>query len=152
MEEKLPAVITPKELDTKGIKIVDDQGREIVRPDVIAAVTQLASLAQLARIRKSLEREHIEGHQYFETLDASAIPHVIDLIREEPYCALATVSFFNDGPDAVHISINERHGSSTLEDGEQHSADYTKADRRVELIYYWCDTGETASVRVVGKY
>lgn len=152
MNERLPAVINPKELDTSGIKVVDDEGREIVRPDVIQAVTQLASLAQLARIRKSLEKEEFQGKQDSRTLSATDSYHVEDLVKEYPFVPWATASFVNDGPDAVYIGINRQAGAAKLESGESHTVDFGKADRRIELIYYWTDAGETASVRVVGKY
>lgn len=151
-QEKLPSVVTPGELEVPGIRVVDDEGKEIVRPDVIQAVTQLAQLAQLSRIRKSLEKEHVEGKQYSDTLEATDSPRVVDLIREIPYTPLATAYFFNDGPDTAHIGINRRGGYVTIKKGENHSVDNTKADRRIELIYYWCDPGDTASVRVAGKY
>lgn len=149
---KLPSIVKPEGLDTSGIKVVDDEGREIVRPDVIQAVTQLASLAQLARIRKSLEKEEYRGLQDSRTLSATDAYQVEDLVKEYPFIPWATASFINDGTDAVYIGINRQAGATRLENGESYEADFTKADRRIELIYYWCDPTETASVRVVGKY
>lgn len=151
-QDKLPAIINPRELNVPSIKVVDDEGKEIVRPDVIQAVVQLAQLAQQVRIRKSLEREHVEGNQDSKDLAASFIPNVVDLLMQYPGKAWATASFFNDGPDAVYIGLNRRGGAAKIESGESHSPDFTKADRRIELIYYWCDAGETAVVRAVGKY
>lgn len=152
-QEKLPSIVRPEGLDTSGIKVVDDEGREIVRPDVIQAVTQLASLAQLTRIRKSLEKEEYRGAQDSRTLDATDAYQVEDLVKEYPFIPWATASFVNDGPVyAVYIGINRQAGATRLDNGESYQADFTKADRRIELIYYWCDATETASVRVVGKY
>jgi hypothetical protein len=151
-QEKLPSIVTPKELDTSGIKVVDDEGREIIRPDAIQAVTQLASLAQLARIRKSLEKEEYRGVQDSRTLNSTDAYQVEDLTREYPFTPWATASFFNDGPDTVYIGINRRGSPAIVAAGESYQVDFTKADRRIELIYYWCDATETASVRVIGKY
>lgn len=151
-QEKLPSIVRPEGLDTSGIKVVDDEGREIVRPDVIQAVTQLASLAQLTRIRKSLEKEEYRGAQDSRTLSATDAYQVEDLVKEYPFIPWATAFFVNDGDDTVYIGINRQAGAAKVEKNESHQADFTKADRRIELIYYWCDATETASVRVVGKY
>jgi hypothetical protein len=152
-----PTIVTPK---------IIEEGKEIVRPDALQAVVQLAQLGQLTKIKKalektreSLEKEEFEGKQYSITLNASDRPKVYDLIRRPPHIAWATASFFNDGDPAdptaeisVYIAINDWIGALTLKKGETHTADFAKADRRIEEVYYWCNQGETASVRVVGKY
>lgn len=152
MVENLPVILNPKELNLSNIKVVDEEGREIIRPDVITAITQLASLAQLSKIRKSLEKEEYQGAQDSRTLSATDVYQVVDLVRNFPSIPWATASFVNDGPDTVYIGINRQARPAILLDGEDYKADFTKADRRIELIFYWCDAGETASVRVVGKY
>lgn len=159
-QERLPSVVTRRELDALNIPVVDEEGKEIVRPDVVQAVVQLASLAQLARIRKSLEKEEFEGKVDSKTLDATDRPWGVDLVSQPPYRAWSTASFFNDGDistsppgeTTVYISINRPSYPVTLKYGESYSVDFTKADRRIEFIYYWCALGETASVRAVGKY
>ena len=145
-----PTIVTPK---------VIEEGKEIVRPDVLQAVVQLAQLGQMVKIRKALEKEEFKGKQYSITLNASDSPEVYDLTRRPPHIAWATASFFNDGDPAdptaeisVYIAINDWIGALTLKKGETHTADFAKADRRIEQVYYWCNQGETASVRVVGKY
>lgn len=149
----LPTIVNPRELDVPSIKVVDDEGNEIVRPDVITAVVQLAQLAQQVRIRKSLEREEYQGKQDSRTLYATDAYQVEDLVMGYPGIPWVTASFVNnDGSDTVYIGINRRSGFATILEGEPYQVDFTKADRRIELIYYWCDTGGTATVRVVGKY
>lgn len=141
-----------KQLTVPQIKVIED-GKEVVRPDVIQAITQLASLGQLTKIRKSLEKEEFEGKMDTRTLSASEEMGVVELVNEWPYTPWATATFFSNlGSDPVYIGINSMHPFATLNAGESLLADYTKADRRMEIIYYWCDAGETASVRVVGKY
>lgn len=134
------------------IKIVDEEGKEIVRPDVLNTITQLAEVGQLMRIRKSIEREHIQGRVFPLTLSASEQLGYADLLEEAPFNPFAKASFYNDGPDSVKISINNAADWNELAYKESMEIDLTKADRRIDLIYYKCDTGETASVRVKGKY
>ncbi|GAI59664.1 unnamed protein product, partial [marine sediment metagenome] len=42
-----PTIVTPK---------IIEEGKEIVRPDALQAVVQLAQLGQLTKIRKALEK------------------------------------------------------------------------------------------------
>lgn len=151
-QEKSLSIVTPAELNAPQIKVVED-GKEVVRPDVIAAVTQLASLAQLVKIRKSLEKEGFEGKEDPRTFSATGTIQYISLIHDYPYTPWATAYFYNDDPsNAVYISINNPWDWNEIKSGEDSFKDRLKADKRIELVYYKCDPGGTASVRVVGKY
>lgn len=138
-----------KQLTVPQIKVIED-GKEVVRPDVLQAVVQLATLGQMTKIRKSLEKEEFEGK--LDTRDLDATDELQSIIIEYPEKPWATATFFNDGPDPVHIGINNTNPYATLNSKDSIGADYTKADQRIKTIYYWCDTGNTASVRAVGKY
>jgi len=131
--------------------VVED-GREIVRPDVIKAVVELGSLGQLVRIRKAAEREHIKGQQDPRNLDATEDYATIDLIEDDPHTAWATGYFFNRGPNSVYLAINKARPFVELKIGEDQAVDFTKADTRIWYIEYGCDDGETASLKAVGKY
>ena len=137
-------------------EVVDETGRKITGPEMEAVtglVTQLAQLAQLARIRKSLEREHVEGKVRPLTLSATDELNYLDLKDNWPYIPWATAYFYNDGPDySVFISINNPYEWYEVKNAEDYSVDLLKADRRIEIVYYKCDSKETASVRAVGKY
>jgi len=148
----LPSIVTPGELRVPSIPVVDDEGREIVRPDVVQAITQLASLGQLARIRKSLEKEEFQGRVDSRTLGATDKQVCLDLREEWYYSPWAAAFFINDGPDTAYLAINDPFAWLELKADETRSIDRTKADRRIERLYYKCDPGETASVRVEGVY
>jgi len=149
-QQRLPSIVTPRELNLP-VKVVDDEGKEIVRPDVLQAVVQLASLGQLARIRKSIEKEEFEGKKDSRTLNATDQLQWIDLINRFPNKPWATASFINDSPNRVYISFDALDWTP-LNRGDRFLPDFTKADERIGLIYYICDPGNTASVRAVGKY
>lgn len=144
-------------------EVVDETGRKITGPEmetVTGLVTQMAQLAQLARIRKSIEKEEFEGKIDSRTLIATDQLQWIDLIDRHPNTPWATAAFFNDGNPAlppgtnvpVHIGINDMNPFATLNTGDQIPADFTKAYRRISIIYYWCDVGNTTVVRALGKY
>jgi len=131
--------------------VVED-GKEIVRPDVIKAVVDLGSLGQLVRIRKSLERDHIQGKHDPRNLDATDEYQHINLIDNWPNTPWATAYFFNRGPNSVSIAVNKARPWVELRIGEDQELDFTKADSRIWFIEYQCDPGETASVKATGKY
>lgn len=136
-------------------EVVDEKGQKVTGPEleaVLKTVTNLAQTAQLARIRRSLEREHVEGKVVEITLDATEERQTFELLNEGPGIPWATVLFRNTGPDEVIIAINNAFRSFRLILDESTSIDLTKADQRVEEIYYWCARGETATIRVRGKY
>ncbi len=85
------------------------------------------------------------------TLDATATLKWLSLVDGPPYIPWISASFFNDGPDRVYIGINRPDGSP-IESGESLTVDLSGADRRIEVIFYQCDPGKTASVRAIGKY
>jgi len=118
---------------------------------VIQAITQLATLGQLTKIRKSLEKEEFEGELDPRTFGATDVVQCLEL-DQYPNVPWATATAVNDGPNSVFIAINGLAKPATLNLAETLSLDFTKADRRIEAVYYWCNPGNTASVRVVGKY
>jgi hypothetical protein len=136
-------------------EVVDETGRKITGPEMEAVtglVTQLAQVAQLARIRKALEREQFEGRLSKKTLSLTGEVDYIDLLEEPPHKAWITATFYNDGADTAYIAINKDYDYSELRISEELPVDFSHADERIRRIYYKCDPGETASVRVVGKY
>lgn len=136
-------------------QVIDESGRKIVGPElemVAGLVTQMAQLAQLAKIRKSLEREHFEGKADPRMLSVSDKIEYDNLIKDTPWTPWVTAYFYNDGPNTAYISINNTWDWQELRISEDLLFDFLKADKRIELIYYKCDPGETASIRAIGKY
>jgi hypothetical protein len=61
-----------------------------------------------------------------------------------------SATFINDGPNSVYVIVNTEHSFDDHEilDGETFTVD---AHRPViKDILLWCNTGETAKVRIVG--
>jgi len=136
-------------------EIVDETGKAVTGPEMEAVtglVTQFAQLAQLAKIRKSLEKEEFEGKVDTVTLSVTSEQACLNLLGRWHYTALITAFFVNDGPDTAHIAINEPYAWLEIKINETRTVDRTKADRRIERIYHKCDAGETASVRIEGEY
>ena len=158
--------------DTLIPEVVDDQGNPVVGPPldaVLNRVSNFAVLANMARIRRAAERDNstllairaaverdfVKGELFSPTLAASGSLQMLDVLNNPlnyPLLPLATVTFFNDGPDPVFIRINESVNQFMLNNADNIFVDFSKADKRIVLISYWCSTGQTASVRMIGKY
>ena len=113
---------------------------------------QLGQLGQLVRMKQILEesarRRFFKGE--LDTLTLAAT----DLAKEvEPIQRLLSAFIINRGPNAVYIAINSGLNKSLhILPGETRAVSHADAENRIEKIYYWCDTGDTASVRVEGYY
>jgi hypothetical protein len=113
---------------------------------------QLGQLGQLVRMKRILEelarRRFFKGE--FDTLTLTAT----DITRETmPLPSLVSAFIINYGPNAVYIAINSGLNKPLyILSGETRTIDHKDADKRIEKIFYWCDTGNTASVRVEGYY
>lgn len=137
--------------DSQDVQVMDE-GRRVVRPDVVQSITQLASLAQLVRIRKALEKESTQGRLDTRDISATEQQGYIDLVDRVPWTPWASAFIANDGPDTVRVAINDPVSFMEIRVNETRSLDYTKAEVRISCIWYECDPGETASVRIEGTY
>ena len=86
------------------------------------------------------------------TLSLNSITRWINLVGDPPYTAWIAADFFNDGPDKAYIGINTPGPWIELNNGESASVNMAGANTRIQTVFYRCDSGFTASVRVVGKY
>lgn len=149
---KRALTIGSEKVEIPGIEVIEG-GKTIVRPDVIQAVTQLATLGQLVKIRKSLEREQFTGRLDSRTLDATSELKFLNLLEEWPHTPWINAFFMNtDGPDTAEIGINNINNTFKLRLNQTRTLDYAHADERITIIYYKCAVGETASVAVEGHY
>ncbi len=105
----------------------------------------------LSSIQFTLERERFQGAVVEKALKCNAQRKVMQVFSQQPYIAWATAVFYNEGPDDAYIAINQAT-SFIIRKNEVHPLDFTRADRRIDTIDYWCDAGKTASVRAEGKY
>lgn len=153
--EELKTSLSAHGVDIPRIRVVDESGRETVGEldvSLISMVTQLAQLGQMNKIRKSLARQEFQGKLLSVTLPATDVRQALDLTKQDPFEPFVTATFSNKGPNAVYIAINHQRPYHKLDKGDSLPADFTRADKRLYYIEYECDSGETATVRVLGKY
>jgi len=143
--------LLPKDMQESFPQVVDESGQEIVRPDVLQTITQLATLGQLAKIRKHLETEKFEGKFDPRTVEATEQARVLDLVGSYPYTPWINAFIINDGPDSAFLSFNEYHPHK-INKGETLTVDQSHAEERLRLVFYGCEAGGTATLRIIGQY
>lgn len=85
-------------------------------------------------------------------LYASDIVKSENLVIGSPNTPWVAADFYNDGPGKVYIGINSPGPWAEIYAGEGLSVSMIGAEKRIEEVFYKCDTGKTATVRAVGKY
>ncbi|GAI95575.1 unnamed protein product, partial [marine sediment metagenome] len=93
-------------------------------------------------------------------LEANGQLQWLSLVSTPPFTPWIAASFFNDGdvttdpPGAVsvYIAINNPDALVELKKGESQYADFSFAQRRIEIIFFRTDPGKSARIRVEGKY
>ena len=158
---QLPAIVTGVDVEIiEPAPKAEEKGKDIVLkeeekipPEIAQLLTQLASLSELTEIRKKLEKEEFEGKLDPRTLDATDTLQWLDLIEGLPHKPWLTAYFINDGSDSVKIGVNHpemKHHEVKL--NETLTINQEHAKERIRRLFYKCDAGESASVRVVGQY
>lgn len=142
------------QIDPSKVNITED-GKKVMRPDILQTLTGFAQLAQLNRIRKQVEKERFEGITDSRTLKANDKLQVLNLIYDDPYIPWINAFIINDGPNTVYIAINNDNKPNCWHEirvDETRVLDQSSADERIGLLFYRCGEGETASVRVEAHY
>lgn len=153
----MPRELVPVDPKVTIPKVVDESGKAVESGDdyleIVQIVTQMAQTAQLARIRLALERPQVHGRLEPRMLNATDVQGVTNFPNTKwPYVPLATIDLHNYGPNAVRISVNSASDWFVLEKGEGEEVDFSNADDRIRKVYHICNPGETATVKLVGKW
>lgn len=134
------------------------RGKEVTKapkripPELLQIIMLDDIQVALTKLNKHFEKEEFEGYEYSETISVTDKTQSKTLIGDWPFAPLIAAYFFNNGDGKAYIAINYPGDWIELEKGEGARLNHAGADRRIDLIHYKCDAGETASVRVVGKY
>lgn len=106
----------------------------------------------LKRLNQHLAKQEFLGEVDPRELSVTDQVQVISLIHHWPFVPWIAAYFFNDGPHEAYIAINAALDWTKLNKSEDARFNFAGSEQRIYIIYYKCDAGETASVRVVGKY
>lgn len=124
-----------------------------IDPALLQAITFDDMLVALNRVNQHLEKAEFKGEVDPRVLAVTATIGELKLEENWPFTPWITASFFNDGPNTAYIAINRFFAEwIELRTGEGITIDFAKSDKRIRFINHRCNVGNTASVRVVGKY
>ena len=130
-----------------------DPGTLLMPLLMLVMVTAMAGMVtSITPLQQYVQSQAYTGLTDDRTLRATPIMQWLNLIDDPPYHPWITAYFFNDGPSSVLIGINNPDELTELASGEDKTVDMTGADRRIELVFYKCSVGTTASIRAIGKY
>ena len=126
-------------------KVIQD-GKEVVRPDVLTAVIQLAQLAQLVRIRKLEESKVPIGTK---SLSFTITDTTKRLTFLQPWISF---TLLNDGAGSVNIEVNDEEkllDNCLIASGESWECDMKYPV--IHTLYLKAAPGTTAAVRIKAK-
>jgi len=146
--------------------VIYRRGKEVTKapkrlpPELLQIILLDDLQVALTKVNKHLEKAEFEGEVDPRTFAVTGQIQGLALIHDWPFVPWITAAFFNDGdistdpPGEVtaYIAINYTFDWLQLKKGESLNIDLSKSDKRIQFIHYRCNVGETASVRVVGKY
>ena len=130
---------------------LERQEQNVIDPELLKFIALDDIQVSLSKINKSLKLTQFQGGAGTITLNADEKYKYIVLFHVYPHTPLFTAHFFNDGPDGVFVSVNGEPDIPLKKD-EDALVDFVKAERKIEVISYYCDPGETAIVRVGAKW
>ena len=142
------------QIDPSKVNVTED-GKKVMRPDVLQTLINFAQLAQLNRIRKQAERQKFEGKTDSRTLDATDKLQVLNLIYGNPYVPWINVFVINYGADTCYVAINNINKPNCWHEikvDETRTFNQSGAEERIGLFFYKCDGGETATLHVEAHY
>lgn len=128
----------------KGTEVMDE-GRRVVRPDVMQFLVQAASLSQLVKMRKLEESKVPAGTA---SLNFTANTTIKKILLHVPWISFALV---NDGAGKIKVAVNDEtellYGTE-IDSGETYTLDCVYPVIRV--LYIQTVSG-TATVRIRAK-
>jgi len=127
-------------------EVVED-GRRVVRPDVMGLVTQLATLAQINKMRKLEESKVPTGSKSYSL----TIPDTtIEFPLGTPWISFSLV---NNGAGSLYVRVNTKEGPVDSEAPIASGATYT-LDFDYPIItkfYFKAASGTTAAIKLYGE-
>lgn len=156
--EEISSVVGKKNITMPSVEVVEN-GHSVSNPRMEPSIMNFLMLASIAhqavKIRREIEqhnkKESFEGKLDSRILAATDVSQCLSLIEQWPYTPWVSAFFINRGPDAVYIRIN-RSEEIKIEAEETRTIDHIHAEERIEQVYYKCNAGETATVRMEGQY
>ena len=127
------------------LKVIED-GKEVIRPDILQFLMSAAQVAQLVKLRKLEESKIPTG---VKPLKLTVTDTIMEVGLYPPWISL---SLANNGGGGVTVWVNtpdEPFEEGMVASGDTYSLDCTYPV--IRTLYLRAEPGTTASVRVYGK-
>ena len=115
---------------------------------IFMVVIPMLPIVQSAQ--KYFTSQSYQGDVETRVLNATRTLQWLDFTNICPY--LISAFFINRGPNKVYIGINEFEDWLEIWPGETRTVSHVGADKRIVIIYYRCDPGQTATVELEGHF
>ncbi len=122
----------------------------VVMVSVVSSLT--TTTAQAAQTAQTVQALSYEGRSDPRTVPVSERLGLLDLINNPPHTPWIGAYFINDGPGAVRVGINSPAVTFTMNAGETITIDRSGAQERISALFFICDVGLTATLRIIGEY
>ncbi len=122
----------------------------VMMMSLLPAITSTAATS--AQTAQTIQAQSYIGRTDPRELRATGKLQWIDLIHDHPWFPWSWATFDNAGPDEVHIGINAPTENFDILPGGSMSVDRKGALEKMNVIFFHCDQGETATVTVRGEY
>lgn len=146
-----------KEVTALVPKVIED-GKEVIRPDILQVVTQLASLAQLARIRRAVEKDVYRPapvgkvREFEKTVSGSDIERweVIDDLDDNKG---VSCTIYNNSDDySVWVALNDvREGFGEIKPNESKDYDF-HGEPTIARFFWYTEADAEVTLRIPMEY
>lgn len=134
------------------IEIIDlNEQRKRISPDVLQVALlddlsfRVASLENVVRGYIQLIRP--EGENIYEEIHVEG-----DVIRRYVSKPLFSLHVWNDGLNSVFLAINKKETKNYIKLNKDEDTSFKYDVPVIRLLYYYCNAGEEADIRLAGVY
>jgi len=103
-------------------------------------------------INQAAQAQAYLGRTVPKTVKSDSALKYLDTRQDYPYTFWISAYFINDGPDPVEMAINYPDDKFTIKPNETITVNRSGAQERIAVIFYQCERGRTATVRITGEY
>ncbi len=135
----------------KALTTYDDDMMDAM-PQVLMLLFGVMFLMAILPITQSAQAQAYQGRSIPKTVKANGELKYFDVRYDYPYTLWISAYFINDGPDSVEIAINYPGDKFTIRMNETITVSRSGAQERIATIFYNCEKGKTATVRITGEY
>ncbi len=139
----------------KALTIYDDDMMDVMTKVLMLMFGVMVLMAILPVTQQAQAQTYAQAYLGVNdprTIKATDKLQWIDLVENQPYIPWISAYFIQDGPHPVEIAINHPDDRFTMNPGETVTINRSGAQERIRIIFYVCQKGKRATVRITGEY